>query len=629
MVYLRIFTLLCLSFFTALSSFASAAPNGEVLSERTTIDGKMVLGRTEKVYFPTVKGLDGIGIPAKIDTGADSTSIHAANITITAQDPIFTGLEGEELLKAIADEFDALTTTKLRDREDKTDIMVSFDLVHPYSGEMVSMTLPLFRLALIKRRGEGHLHRPVVELDLKIAGQTVRTEVNLSDRSRFSYPILIGKTFLRNTAWVDASYNYLQEHSQARVIGRKERATVGTLPIDVSLSFANRYSSLHALDIKVDEQEQQVSFILEDSNKQRQEMTLPLVRMLNFSDSKRPLVYIPIQLGSVDAEGNRFHEYILVYLRDRSSSSSQLRLGTEALNQYFIVNVSESYLGDEPLPRFSTLSNEGTSFMMSTQEQFTIDGVKITAEPSVTIKTPLLAVTSLNETTSDSNRLVQFEVLDIEGKQHVLTKNIQRKIKVGEQVRPIINTEILLPSSLLIKEVALETLDDKDGKEARFFVSPSLVHGSLLVNTRTNNLIDKQPPVKAGYVEQANVEDMSFAVKLDTGADVSSMHATDIEYFTKDGRNWVNFTYSNSDGVKQTFSREVIDEMRIRAREGEQANVRPVVKMKVKLGDIEKELAVNLRDRSRFQYSMILGKNFLKHDIVVSSDQQFILTDKL
>jgi hypothetical protein len=34
---------------------------------------------------------------------------------------------------------------------------------------------------------------------------------------------------------------------------------------------------------------------------------------------------------------------------------------------------------------------------------------------------------------------------------------------------------------------------------------------------------------------------------------------------------------------------------------------------------------VNLQDRARFEYSMILGKNFLKNGAVVSSDETYLL----
>jgi hypothetical protein len=66
--------------------------------------------------------------------------------------------------------------------------------------------------------------------------------------------------------------------------------------------------------------------------------------------------------------------------------------------------------------------------------------------------------------------------------------------------------------------------------------------------------------------------------------------------------------------------------MRIRAKAGEEPEERPVVEMKVSLGDISETIRVNLQDRSRFEYSMILGKNFLEHGVIVSSDKQFIKT---
>ncbi|WP_036829318.1 ATP-dependent zinc protease, partial [Photobacterium sanctipauli] len=626
MASLRLITTLCLSVFAAAPTMVMANPPqaaeaASLWEQRSVIDDKIVLGRTEKVYFPQVDQLAGVGIPAKIDTGADSTSIHATNIDITARDEVFDGLEGKALLDAIAKEFDALNTTLLRDREDKTDIMVSFDITHPYTGEAIRLTKPLFRLAMIKTRSaEGHLARPVVELDLDIAGRTVRTEVNLADRRRFSYPILIGKTFLRDTAWVDAGFDYLQEQKNAQVIGRKERAEVNGVIMEVSHSLQNRYSILHATNIKVDEKKQQVSFTTQNRTKEQKQMTLPLVKMLKFKDASRPLVYLPVNIGTADNPEEQFDGYVLAYLRDRSKNSSQLRLGREALNKNFVVNLGETYLGKKPLKTLASQLADDTTFMMSPEETIIIDGTAVNAVPSGLIKTPVLNIPALNEHKTEHGRVVQYNVIDAYGVPHSYEKPIKTKVRIGETVRTVVGSEIKLPSSLLLKDIALEANPETENDESLFEVSPSLMHGALLVNTRSTNLLEKQFPTKTGYIESVELEGMRFPAKLDTGADVSSMHATDIETFDKDGKKWVSFTYKNAQGNEQAFTREVIDEMRIRARAGEEPQVRLVVSMRVKLGNIEKDVAVNLRDRSRFEYSMILGQNFLKNDIVVSSD---------
>jgi hypothetical protein len=109
---------------------------------------------------------------------------------------------------------------------------------------------------------------------------------------------------------------------------------------------------------------------------------------------------------------------------------------------------------------------------------------------------------------------------------------------------------------------------------------------------------------------------------------VSSINAKNIKQFKKDGKNMVSFTYENDSGMKKEFTKPVVDMMRITAKKGEKANVRPVVEMHVKLGELEKKIRVNLQDRSRFHYSMILGKNFLKHGAVVASDTNYIVTEK-
>jgi hypothetical protein len=154
------------------------------------------------------------------------------------------------------------------------------------------------------------------------------------------------------------------------------------------------------------------------------------------------------------------------------------------------------------------------------------------------------------------------------------------------------------------------------------------VKNEVLVDTRTDHILDSYPLFKAGYIEQATVEGLTFPVKLDTGADITSISATDIQQFERDGVPMASFTYSNRSGQEQEFTLEVVDVMRIKAKKGEETNVRPVVMMNVKLGNVEKKVRVNLQDRSRFEYSMILGKNFLKYGAVVSSDEQYIYTSK-
>ncbi|KLV01722.1 RimK/LysX family protein [Photobacterium aphoticum] len=605
-------------------SFSAIADNAQyaaVVESRDTIDGKMVLGRTERVTFPDIEGLKGVGMPAKIDTGADSTSLHAENIHLTSTDPRFKDIEGEDLIKAIADAYDALHTTQLRDRPNKDDILVHFEMVHPYTGERLSLQRPLYRLALIKSRDEGHLARPVIKLNLDIDGNTVNTEVNLANRTRFAYPLLIGKTYLKKHAWVDAGFDYLREQPHATLIGRKEQASIDGIPLAVSLAFDNKYSILHAKKIKIDDDKRTVTFNLEGENDKDKTLTLPLYKMLKFVSSERPMVYVTLTFGEQDYP-------ILVYLRDRSKHNTQLRLGTEALNQYFAVNLSDTDLSDKPRQTLSTLADNDDALMISALESISVDDVTILATPSTTIKTPLLKVERIDEKQADYTRMVHYVMTDVDGEVHSIDKPVKRKIRIGEEVRPIVRADIALPHTTITKDIALGKLDKAERPHTELEISPELVPDDVYVNTRATHLLDKRAPQKAGYVETVKVEGMHFPAKLDTGADISSIDATDIKTFEKNGKSMVTFTYRNHQGAKKTFTREVVRIMKIKARDGEKARTRPVVAMTVTLGKMTHTVEVNLRDRSQFDYSMILGKNFLQHNLVVSSDRQFLLTKK-
>ncbi|MCG9772213.1 RimK/LysX family protein, partial [Vibrio diabolicus] len=491
----------------------------------------------------------------------------------------------------------------------------------PYTGKEIQITDDLERVSAIRSRtSKKPILRPTIKMPMTIAGHTVDTEVNLTKRTQFSSPILIGKTYLDNNAWVFAGYDYLQEQPSAKMIGKKETVEVEGVPYKISISTTSRYTNVHALDIKVDKKNNAVSFTLEGENGKRHPMTLPLVRMLKTTKSERPLVYLPVKID--ENETQRW----LVYLRDRSKFSSQIRLGQDVASQHFVIDTDrENLLGGVEKTFKSALKSK--PLVISPEEQVTIDGYTVPAYPTFTVKTPLLRVNGFEVTEKGKDESVTFYLMNDEGKEEKITKPVVKKLKVGSTVRPVVDGDFLFGSKETSMEFALDVLDE-DETQPFFVFGHDIAKGGVLLNTRADHLLDARPLFKAGHIEVAEVEGMSFPVKLDTGADVSSINAKDIKRFQKDGKDMVSFTYENDLGMTKAFTREVVDVMRITAKKGEKANERPVVEMHVKLGEFEKKIRVNLQDRGRFHYSMILGKNFLKHGAVVSSDTNYIVTQK-
>ncbi|HHF2880113.1 TPA: ATP-dependent zinc protease [Vibrio diabolicus] len=585
------------------------------------LDDKLVLGRVESVYYSDIPELKAVPFIGKIDTGADTTSMHAENIHVSSSHPDYQNLKDNELLWAIVDDLGGTKAKWDADTFKPYQVKVSFTVPHPYTGKEIQITDDLERVSAIRSRtSKKPILRPTIKMPMTIAGHTVDTEVNLTKRTQFSSPILIGKTYLDNNAWVFAGYDYLQEQPSAKMIGKKETVEVEGVPYKISISTTSRYTNVHALDIKVDKKNNAVSFTLEGENGKRHPMTLPLVRMLKTTKSERPLVYLPVKID--ENETQRW----LVYLRDRSKFSSQIRLGQDVASQHFVIDTDrENLLGGVEKMFKSALKSK--PLVISPEEQVTIDGYTVPAYPTFTVKTPLLRVNGFEVTEKGKDESVTFYLMNDEGKEEKITKPVVKKLKVGSNVRPVVDGDFLFGSKETSMEFALDVLDE-DETQPFFVFGHDIAKGGVLLNTRADHLLDARPLFKAGHIEVAEVEGMSFPVKLDTGADVSSINAKDIKRFQKDGKDMVSFTYENDLGMTKAFTREVVDVMRITAKKGEKANERPVVEMHVKLGELEKKIRVNLQDRGRFHYSMILGKNFLKHGAVVSSDTNYIVTQK-
>lgn len=68
------------------------------------LDDKLVLGRVESVYYSDIPELSDVPFIGKIDTGADTTSMHAENIHVSSSNPEYKSLKDDKLMWAIIDD---------------------------------------------------------------------------------------------------------------------------------------------------------------------------------------------------------------------------------------------------------------------------------------------------------------------------------------------------------------------------------------------------------------------------------------------------------------------------------------------------------------------------------------------
>lgn len=134
---------------------------------------KPVIGWVERAMLQP----GGILVHAKIDTGADYSSLNAHNIEAFDRD-------GAPWVRAVV-------TNRF--------------------GNDIPIEMPVHRYASIKKH-DGKTHkRPVVRFKLCIGGVLQSTDVNLVDRTNFEYQMLVGRSFLSGNVTVDPAVTFTIE----------------------------------------------------------------------------------------------------------------------------------------------------------------------------------------------------------------------------------------------------------------------------------------------------------------------------------------------------------------------------------------------------------------------------------
>lgn len=111
----------------------------------------------------------GITLPARIDTGATKSCLDARDIRLVGG-------------------------------------MIEFRLPEKYGGALLRVPIKGRRNI---RSAHGRMRRPIVDIELCIGTKRILTAINLIDRSKMNYPLLVGRNVLANDFLVDVSKSHL------------------------------------------------------------------------------------------------------------------------------------------------------------------------------------------------------------------------------------------------------------------------------------------------------------------------------------------------------------------------------------------------------------------------------------
>ena len=119
-----------------------------------------------------------------------------------------------------------------------------------------------------------------------------------------------------------------------------------------------------------------------------------------------------------------------------------------------------------------------------------------------------------------------------------------------------------------------------------------------------------------------------FRHRADTGAETTSIDASDIVEFERDGKKWVQFTVTDrSTDVISEIKAPVVRNVRIK-QHGVDNVRRQVVELELRMGSLRERVEVTLADREKFDYPILIGRNFLRGRAVVDVSRKYLTLDK-
>lgn len=119
---------------------------------------------------------------------------------------------------------------------------------------------------------------------------------------------------------------------------------------------------------------------------------------------------------------------------------------------------------------------------------------------------------------------------------------------------------------------------------------------------------------------------LEIHAKMDTGAATSSIHATRIRPFEREGREWVEFWFRPFPGQKaRRFEAPLVDRRQVRSSNGERQH-RHVIETQICLGKLCWTSQLTLANRASMAFPVLIGRRALRRGLLlVNSGRKWVL----
>lgn len=141
-----------------------------------------------------------------------------------------------------------------------------------------------------------------------------------------------------------------------------------------------------------------------------------------------------------------------------------------------------------------------------------------------------------------------------------------------------------------------------------------------------------QPLLIIGWLECISLPDLGlqdFAVKVDTGAKTTALHAEEIETFQRAGAKWVRFRSPDIPGTPPRICEFPVFTKRAITNTSGTPESRIVIRTPMRLAGRTWNIDISLTDRGTMRFPLILGRRALRHkNIAVHTRHTYLVSSQ-
>jgi hypothetical protein len=223
---------------------------------------------------------------------------------------------------------------------------------------------------------------------------------------------------------------------------------------------------------------------------------------------------------------------------------------------------------------------------------------------------------AMNQRLSDQAALTA-QIIELQKTNQEILARLTEKAEEDKGCEPMIPSLEKILESQAVNQTLLEEISKKvaalEARRIPYAAPPATAPPRTLEATGSQKII-------VGAVEKVRISPpgLIFTALMDTGAEVSSIDARNIQRFERDGQRWVSFDLLHPEtGEMIPIEQKIERKTRILQSISDEFDRRIVVELSFAFGDITQVAEFTLTDRSHLSYPVLIGRNILKDVMVV------------